>query len=73
MDFQKCLASSLLCQLKGVWGEGKVKREGGRENQKYNTIQYTILTAAQYIHTTSKTSTDAMPHFKLTFQYLSNE
>jgi hypothetical protein len=57
------------------WRERGEGRDGGRENQKYNKIEYTLLTAAQYIHRRSgKTSSmDATAHFKVAFQYLSNK
>jgi len=49
MGFQKCLASSFLCPLKGRKGGG-LRKEREREKQNNNKIQYTVLTAAQYTH-----------------------
>jgi Holliday junction resolvase RusA-like endonuclease len=55
-------------------GEERVRKRG-RKIHKSNKIQYTVLTAAQYIHRRARktSSIDAMTHIKVTFQYLFNK
>jgi hypothetical protein len=51
------------------------EREGGGREKQNNKIQHIALTAAQYTRRRSRktSSIDAMAHFMVTFQYLSNK